>query len=400
MADSPLLTREGVEQVQAALADMRLHGWLLFEFHGQNPIAASMVGLGWNTRRSFTLVPDRGDPVALIHAIEGSSWRHWPWRKRVYSSWREMESALADLVRGRPRLAVETSPGSAIPYLDRVPGGMMELLRAVGVDPVSSGDLVSLFHSRWTAGQLATHRRSAAVTARVAREAFERAAAAVEAGEPTTEGALSDWIRARLNAGGLAEEVDCIVAIGPRAADPHYAPVGEGEPIRRGDLLLIDLWGKPTAEDIPADQTWMGYLGARLPRRTRRIWEAVRDARDAAVEFLRERTAAGDEVCGYEVDDVCRQLIRKRGYGRHFVHRTGHSIDVDLHGSGPNIDNLETRDTRLLLPGVGFSIEPGIYIPDDIGVRSEVDVHLGEDGPEVTTPDPQEEVFLLSGARG
>lgn len=394
-SETPLLSREGVGRVQAALAGMGLHGWLLFEFHGQNPIAASMVGLGWNTRRSFTLVPDRGDPVALIHAIEGSSWRHWPWRKRTYSSWREMESALADLVRGRPRLAVETSPGSAIPYLDRVPAGMMELLRALGVDPVSSGDLVSLFHSRWSAGQLATHRRSAAVAARVAREAFQRAADAVEAGDPTTEGALSDWIRARLNAGGLEEEVDCIVAIGPRAADPHYAPVGDGEPIRRGDLLLIDLWGKPTGGDVPADQTWMGYMGHKLPRRIQKIWEAVRDARDAAVRFLSARVAAGDEVRGYEVDDVCRQLIGRRGYREHFVHRTGHSIDVDLHGSGPNIDNLETRDTRLLLPGIGFSVEPGIYLPDDIGVRSEIDVYLGEDGPEVTTPDPQREVFLL-----
>ncbi len=395
MTDSPLLTREGVEQVQAALAQMGLHGWLLFEFHGQNPIAASMVGLGWNTRRSFTLVPDRGEPVALIHAIEGSSWRHWPWRRRVYSSWREMESALADLVRGRPRLAVETSPGSAIPYLDRVPAGMMELLRAVGVDPVGSGDLVSLFHSRWTDDQLDTHRHSAAVTARVAREAFERAAAAVETGRPITEGALSDWIRARLNTEGLAEGVDCIVAIGPRASDPHYSPVGEGEPIGRGELLLIDLWGKPTAGDVPADQTWMGYLGARLPRRARGIWEAVRDARNAAIDFLGERLAAGGEVRGYEVDDVCRKLIRERGHGRHFVHRTGHSIDVELHGSGPNIDNLETRDTRLLLPGIGFSVEPGIYVPGEIGVRSEVDVHLGANGPEVTTPDPQEEVFLL-----
>ncbi len=381
--------------MQAALADMKLHGWLLFEFHGQNPIAASMVGLGRNTRRSFALVPERGEPVALIHAIERSSWRHWPWRTRIYSSWREMESALADLVRGRPRLAVETSPGSAVPYLDRVPAGTMELLRAVGVDPVGSGDLVSLFHSRWTGGQLATHRRSAAVAARVAREAFDRSAAALRAGEPTTEGALSDWIRARLNDGGLAEEADCIVAVGPRAADPHYAPVGEGEPIRRGDLLLIDLWGKPAVGDVPADQTWMGYLGAKLPRRTRRIWEAVRDARDAAVEFLAERMAAGDEVRGCEVDDVCRRLVAERGYRERFVHRTGHSIDADLHGSGPNIDNLETRDTRLLFPGVGFSVEPGVYIPGDVGVRSEIDVHLGEDGPEVTTPDPQEEIFLL-----
>ena len=242
---SPLLSPEGVERVQAALRDMGLHGWLLFEFHGQNPIAASLLELGWNTRRSFTLVPDRGDPVAVIHAIEGSSWRHWPWGKRIYSSWREMEEALADLVRGRPRLAMEISPGSSIPYLDRVPAGMAELFRAVGVDPVSSGDLVSMFHSRWSEDQLVTHRRTAGIVADVATEAFRRAANAVQAGEPTTEGALSQFIRRRLHDEGLEEEVDCIVAIGPRAADPHYAPDDVGESISSEALLLIDLWGKP-----------------------------------------------------------------------------------------------------------------------------------------------------------
>ena len=392
---SPLLSPEGVERVQAALRDMGLHGWLLFEFHGQNPIAASLLELGWNTRRSFTLVPDRGDPVAVIHAIEGSSWRHWPWGKRIYSSWREMEEALADLVRGRPRLAMEISPGSSIPYLDRVPAGMAELFRAVGVDPVSSGDLVSMFHSRWSEDQLVTHRRTAGIVADVATEAFRRAANAVQAGEPTTEGALSQFIRRRLHDEGLEEEVDCIVAIGPRAADPHYAPDDVGESISSEALLLIDLWGKPGPGDVCADQTWMGFLGSVLPDRTQKIWEAVRDARKAGVELLETRVAAGDEVRGYEVDDACRQLIKDRGYASHFVHRTGHSIDVDLHGSGPNLDNLETRDDRLLITGVGFSIEPGIYVPDEIGIRSEVDVYFGPEGPEVTTPNPQEEVFLL-----
>ena len=392
---TPLLTREGVEGVQKALAEMKLHGWLLFEFHGQNPIAASLVGLGWNTRRSFTLVPDRGEPVALIHAIEGSSWRHWPWAKRTYSSWKEMEEALADLVRGRPRLAMEISPGSSIPYLDRVPAGMAELLRSLGVDAVSSGDLVSMFHSRWSAEQLERHRGTAAVVEAVAMEACRRAADGVRRGQPETEGALSAWIRGRLGEKGLREEVDCIVAIGPRAADPHYAPGDAGEPIRRGDLLLIDLWGKPTPSDVAADQTWMGFLGASLPDRAQQIWEAVRDARDAGVALLEERFGVGEEVRGHEVDDACRSLIRQRGYGSWFVHRTGHSIDTDLHGSGPNLDNLETRDDRLLLPGVGFSIEPGIYVPGEIGVRSEIDVHLSSTGPEVTTPTPQQEVFLL-----
>jgi Xaa-Pro dipeptidase len=394
-SDSPLLSPEGVAAVRAALADAGVDGWLLFEFHGQNPIAAALTGLGWNTRRSFVLVPREGDPVALVHAIEGSSWRHWPWEKRRYAGWRQMEEELVRLLDGVGRVAMEVSPRSAVPTLDRVPSGIVELVRGCGVEVVGSGDLVSTFHARWTMEQLAGHRRSAALLQEVARSAFRRAAEAVEAGTPLTEGGLSRWILETLARSGHAVETDCIVAIGPRAADPHYQPAGDGEPIGRGDVLLIDLWGKPSDDAVPADQTWMAILDSTVPDRVQRVWEAVRDARDGALVFLRERHAAGSEVRGYEVDDVAREVIRGRGFGDFFVHRTGHSIDRGLHGSGPNLDNLETRDDRRLVHGVGFSVEPGIYLPGELGVRTEVDVHWSAAGPEVTTPDPQREIFRL-----
>jgi Xaa-Pro aminopeptidase len=216
----------------------------------------------------------------------------------------------------------------------------------------------------------------------------------VRAGKPTTEGALSEWIREEMRSKGLVEQMDCIVAIGPKAADPHYAPEGEGEPITRGSVLLIDLWGA-FPRSVAADQTWMGFLGSKLDERTQEVWEAVRDARDAALAFLRERAAAGAEVRGLEVDDVARAVIRERGFGDNFVHRTGHSIDTELHGSGPNLDNLETRDDRALVPGVGFSVEPGIYLADELGVRAEVNVYWGPNGPEVTPSEVQRDIFLL-----
>lgn len=389
-----LTTEEGVRPVQEVLRDLGLDGWLLYEFHGINPVAVQLLGLGKTSRRAFVLIPAEGDPVALIHAIEASSWRHWPFERRVYSGWREMDAALSELLKGCTRLATEVSPGGAVPTLDYLPAGIASVLLGMGLELSSSGDLVSRFHSAWTQDQLEDHRRAAAITADVARRAFERAARAVEDGSPTTEGALSDWIREELRGAGLVDQMDCIVAIGRTAADPHYAPVGAGETIARGDLLLIDLWGAFEGT-VPADQTWMGLLGSKVDERTQEIWEAVRDARDAALELLRERFEEGREVRGFEVDEVARRLIDERGYGQYFVHRTGHSIDTELHGTGPNLDSLETRDDRLLVPGVGFSVEPGIYVPDEIGVRAEVDVYWGAQGPEVTPSDVQSEIFLL-----
>jgi Xaa-Pro dipeptidase len=394
LSDALLCTHEGVERVQEALRALDLDGWLLYEFHAINPIAVSLLGLGKTTRRAFVLIPDEGDPVALIHAIEASSWRHWPFQRRTYSGWREMEERLEELVSGPKRLAMEVSPGGAVPTLDYVPAGIAGVLLSHGIEAVSSGDLVSRFHATLSPSQVEDHRKAAEIVADVARRAFERAAEAIRNGTPTTEGALSDWIVEELRGAGLEEKPSCIVAIGPRASDSHYAPVGAGETIARGDLLLIDLWGAFEGS-VAADQTWMGVMAPGVDERTREIWDAVRDARDAALKFLRERHASGREVRGYEVDDVARGVIEERGYGQYFVHRTGHSIDTDLHGSGPNLDNLETRDDRLLVPGVAFSVEPGIYLPDDIGVRSEVNVHWGVDGPEVTPSVVQTEIFAL-----
>ena len=389
-----LCTDDGITRVQEALREQELDGWLLYEFHHINPIAVALLGLGKTTRRSFILVPAEGEPVAMIHAIEASSWRHWPFARRTYSGWRDMEEQLGELVEGRSRLAMEISPGAAVPTLDYVPAGIAGVLLGHGVEIASSGDLVSRFHSVLSAQQLDDHRRAAEIVRDVARRAFERAADAIRAGEPTSEGALSEWIVSEFNAAGLVQDPACIVAIGPRASDSHYAPVGEGETINRGDLLLIDLWGAFDGS-VSADQTWMGIMAPSVDTRTQEIWEAVRDARDAAVSFMRDRFDAGEDVRGFEVDDVSRGVIADRSYGEYFVHRTGHSIDTDLHGSGPNLDNLETRDDRLLLPGVAFSVEPGIYIADDIGIRSEINVHWGPDGPEVTPLEIQSEIFVL-----
>ena len=397
MSDAPLLASpEGVARVQEALRGMELDGWLLYEFRGQNWISAALLGTGWTTRRSFVFVPREGEVRTLVHAIESSSWRHWPWPRESYSGWREMEKSLGSLLGGARRVALETSPGAAVPTVDLVPAGTVELVRSLGAEPVSSGDLVSRFFSAWTRDQLVDHRRTAETIAEVARSAFQEAGRAIRDGEPHHEASLTAWILAAMERGGVRVEADTHVAVGRTAADPHYAPAGDGEVIRAGELLLIDLWGRTAEDRVFADQTWMGVMGTEPPGRAREIWTVVRDSRDAGVQLLRDRHAAGREIRGFEVDAVCRGVIGQAGFGEFFIHRTGHSMDLKLHGSGPNLDDLETRDDRLLVPGVGFSVEPGIYIPGEIGVRSEINVHFGEDGPEVTPGNPQDELILVA----
>jgi Xaa-Pro aminopeptidase len=382
-------------EMQRAIGEAGLDGWLLYDLHARNAVAAGLLGQGDLSRRYFVLVPASGEPVAITHGIEQGPWAAWPWSKHSYVGWRELDETLRSVLAGATRVAMEFSERDAVPSVDLVPAGVVELVRAAGSEVVSSGDLLTRFHARWSAEDLASHRRASAILAQTAHTIFTRLARAVEKGEVVSEVTASGWVVETLRTKGLGTASDCIMATGVSAANPHYAPVNGGATFARGDLVLLDLWSKETDTSVFADQTWMAYLGSAVPERAAELFGILCGARDAAVAYLNEAWAAGRAVQGADVDDVARGVIRDRGYGDYFIHRTGHSIDQATHGMGPNIDNLETRETRQLTPGIGFSIEPGIYIPGEIGLRTEINVYIGEGGPEVTTPDPQDEILAL-----
>lgn len=392
-----MLDQAKLAPIQAALRDAGLDGWLLYDFHGINPIAGGLLELpGLVSRRYFVFLPANGAPTALTHAIEQGPWRDWPrsWTKKTYSSWKQLEAALAALLKGK-KVAMEYSPGDAVPYVDRVPAGVIELVRNSGATVSSSAEYVSRFYAVWTAAQRQSHERAAEVIAKIAKDAFVVAGERAKASEPMDEFELHSWILDRFAAAGLEVDHGPIVAIGPNAANPHYEPLPTGSArIERGCILLIDLFAREK-KGVYADQTWMGSLG-QVSERDRKIWEAVRDARDAAIDLLRKRIGGRQIVSGAEVDDAAREVIDARGFAEFFIHRTGHSIDaVSLHGSGPNIDNLETREERVLVPGVGFSIEPGVYLKDDVGMRSEVNAFVGEGELVVTPKTYQRELIIV-----
>lgn len=394
-----MLNLETLPAIQAALDELQLDGWLLFDFHGLNPVASGVLGLeGMLTRRVFALVPRTGTPIAISHAIEQAPWRKWPseWRRERYSSWRTLEAHLGRLLKGK-KVAMEYSPGDAVPYLDRVPAGVLELVQSAGAQVVSSGELVTRFYATWNAAHIESHRRAAAAIAQVARDAITVAGKRARGGAPVAEHELQRWIMDRFAELKLFTDHGPIVAAGPNAANPHYQPSASApRQIQRGEILLIDLWAREqTDSGVYADQTWMASLGA-PSERAQEIWAAVRDARDAAIALVRERVAAQTPLRGGEVDDAARRVIESRGFGEYFTHRTGHSIDPrDLHGSGPHIDNLETREERLLVPGVAFSIEPGIYVSGEIGMRSEVNMYLVP-GRAMVTPDNVQRDLIIT----
>lgn len=384
--------------IQQLLTAADLDGWLLYDFRGTNAIASALLGFeGLVSRRVFAFIPREGLPIGIAHNIEPGPWARWPqeWPLRKYSGWRALESELATLIRGK-RVAMEYSAGDAIPYLDRVPAGVLEMVRATGATVVCSGDLVSRVYATWNAPQLASHKRAAEQIAAIARDAIAFAGTCISANITIAEHELQARILGAFDRAGLETDHGPDVAASENAANPHYMPSADTPRlIVRGDLLLIDLWARERAGGVYADQTWMASIGAPSSRAVT-VWEAVRDARDAALALLTERIAANADVRGGEADDAARAVIVARGFGEQFWHRTGHSIDSrELHGSGPQIDNLESRDDRLLIPGVGFSIEPGIYIPGELGVRSEVNAYVGEDALLVTPGTPQRDLFVV-----
>lgn len=394
----PRLSPESLPDIQRAIADAGLDGWLLYDFRGTNPIARDFLGFADThlSRRIFVLVPRRGVPVAITHNIEQGAWRGWPtaWRRERYSSWRALEAFLHELVGGT-RVAMEYSAGDAVPYLDRTPAGVLEMVRAAGATVVTSGELVSRFYATWTPDDLAAHRRAAEHIAQVAHEAFAHAGLLARSGTPVAEHELQGRMMDAFARAGLETYAPPNVSVGANAADPHYEPSADRpQVITVGNLLLIDLWAREPGRPY-ADQTWMAILGAPSDRAVR-MWNAVRDARDAAIAYLEQHIAAGDVVRGADVDDAARAVIERAGLGEYFTHRTGHSIDTrEIHGSGPNLDNLETRDERILIPGVGFSIEPGVYIRGDIGLRTEVNAYVGDGAVVITPVEIQQDLIVV-----
>ena len=394
-----MLQPEQLPRLHAVLAslDDPVDGWLLFDFRGINPIMSAVVGREVvGSRRAYVWIPREGTPVALVHGVDAELWRGWPaeWRRIVWVRREQLGRELAALVGGRTA-AMEYSPGGAVPYGDYVPAGTLELVRAAGATPVSSAELVTRYCSAWTPADLASHRRAAARVAEIARAGLSRVAERARTDAPVTEHELTGWVLGAFERAGLVTESPPSVSYGDHAARPHYdAPAEGSSPIVPGALLLFDLWAREPG-GVYADQTWMAAVGAPSARAAE-LWGIVRSARDAALELLRERLSAGRPVTGAEADRAARNVIDAAGYGDRIVSRTGHSIDrVGLHGYGPTIDDTETFDSRRILPGAGFSVEPGIYIPGEIGLRSEVNAHARADGLDVTPEDYQRELPVL-----
>ena len=388
-----------VAAIQAALREANLDGWLFYDFRKSDPLAYRILQLHLHnitSRRWCYYVPASGEPVKIVHAIEREKLDTLPGRKIVYLPWQQLHAAVREALTGKAegnggdtgrRVAMQYSPENAIPYLSRVDAGMIELVRSFGVEPVTSADLVQIFEAVWTPEQKRTHDVAANNIHQIIQDAFAEVARRIRADEPTTEYDIQQFMVRRYEEENMTCDGDHpIVSVNAHSAIPHYGPTAETHaPIKRGDFLLLDVWAKlKEPEAVYADQTWTGYIGESVPEENERIFQIVRAARDAGIEFVHEAVREGRSIRGGEVDDVVRNVIINAGYGGQFIHRTGHSIGEEVHGNGANIDNLETRDSRRLIPRTCFSIEPGIYLEGHFGVRSEVDMYIGDGTAEVT----------------
>jgi Xaa-Pro aminopeptidase len=390
-----------VAMVQDFLAERGLDAWVLYDFHGQNPTALGALGLEGHmlTRRWFYSIPARGkgEPTVLVHEIEKGSLPKLPGALRSYAGHHRLAEELKSLIGSYKKIAMEYCPMGAIPYLSRVDAGMIERIRAMGIEVVSSADLVQWFLSRWDADQLESHKRASAALDAARDGAFKFVAERARSGKPAMETEVQAMMMAEFERRNCITDHPPIVAIGPHAADPHFVPSRERDvACKPGELLLLDLWCKEnTPRAVYADITWMAFIGATPKPEHQKVWDVVRGGRDLGVETVKRAHAEKKRIEGWQVDRAVRDYIAGQGFGDHFVHRTGHSIDTHVHGDGANIDDYETHDTRELVAGLAFSIEPGVYLEGNFGVRSELDVFLGPDGPHIYTPPQTELVKLL-----
>ena len=389
---SDATTAIDVRAVQEALRADKLDGWLLYDFRGLNSIAVDLTAVNDQSghlasRRWFYLIPATGEPRGLVHAIERSSLAHLPGTTERYAGRDQLEAGLGRLLQGVRRVAMEYSPKCAIPYVSRVDAGTIELVRGVGVEVVSSGDLIQRFAAVWDAQAIATHVEASEKLYRVKDRAFDAISRRTHDRTPTTEYDIQQLMAGWFRDEGLMSDAEPNVSVEANAGNPHYLPTAsECRPIRSDELVLLDLWGKldrPGA--VYADITWMGYTGRSVPDRYTRAFEAVAAARDAAIALVQRAAASGQEVRGWQVDRAASSVLRSAGFGNAILHRTGHSLGEEVHGNGVNMDDYETHDDRRLLVGTGFTIEPGVYF-DDFGVRSEINMIVGPRDARVTGP--------------
>jgi Xaa-Pro aminopeptidase len=380
-----------VAAIQESLRSDGLDGWLLYDFQGSNPIAARLAGLTdgthMTTRRWYYLIPSAGSPRALVHKIERHNLDALPGEKKTYARREELAAGLDDLLHGVRRVAMEYSPLGAIPYLSRVDAGTAELIRSHGIDIISSGDLVQRFEATWTPAQYTTHMRASEALYRIKDRAFESARRAMRSGEPLTEYDLQQQMVEWFKDEGLVSDSAPDVAFGANAGNPHYLPSAEHAAVIAPDqVLLLDLWGKITEPGaVFADITWVGFTGSRVPDEPARAFDAICRARDTAVALVEEAAMTGRDLHGWEVDRTARGVLERSGYGDHILHRTGHSLGESVHGNGVHLDDYETHDERRILPGTGFTVEPGLYF-DTFGVRTEINVFRGDRDAVVSGP--------------
>jgi Xaa-Pro dipeptidase len=387
-----------LEQIQAALRDEGLDGWLFFDHHRRDPLAYRVLQFtpgSMVTRRWFYYIPAFGEPRGLVHKIEAQTLAPLPGEHSLYAGWSTLVDGLKTLLSGGRRVAMQYSPNCAVPYVAMVDAGTVELVRGLGVEVVTSANLIQFFESRWSEEQLVMHLEAARKVDAIRRQAFDRVGAKLRAGERVTEWEMQQFILARFAEEALTTDHGPDVAVNANASNPHYEPKQEASAeIRRGDVVLMDMWAKlDRPEAVYYDITWVGFCGSEPPAKVERVFTVVRDARDRAIARVKDAVRDQRELRGFEVDDAAREHVRAQGFEEYFFHRTGHSIGTEVHGSGANMDNLETHDERRVIPWTCFSVEPGIYLPE-FGIRSEVDVFVGDREARVTG-EVQDKLVLL-----
>jgi Xaa-Pro aminopeptidase len=383
--------------IQSALRERNIDAWLFCDHHHRDPIAYRILGLPQNlmvTRRWFYLIPAEGQPEKLVHKIEAGHLDSVPGKKNEYAAWQELFDKLKAMLAKHRDLAMQYSPNNIVFYVSLVDGGTIDLVRGLGKNVVSSADLVAQFESTWTEEQIQSHFEARDSIDAVVAEAFKEIGRRVRNGGGK-EHEIQQWFMEAFKRENIVTDDPPIVAVNKNAGNPHYEPNSSHPmPIREGDLVLLDVWGKKNKPNaVYYDVTWMGFVGGAPSGRMHEVFQIVRDARDAGVKTVVDAIAAGRRIAGWEVDRATRGHIQKAGYGDYFIHRTGHSIGTDVHSNGANMDDLEIHDERQILPNSCFSIEPGIYLPE-FGVRSEVNVLVRAKSAEVTGKIQREIVII------